>query len=82
MFVLNHLLAKSSEYDFPICIVFFDDDKAFDNIKHNSLLIAMKIKEKDDYYMKFLAETNKERTAAGINTFANPTRIPIKKRVN
>ena len=42
LFVINQLLERCREYKTPICLVFIDYKKAFDNVGENAVLQALK----------------------------------------
>lgn len=54
-----------------------DYEKAFDKIKQNALLNAIKIQGVANYYIKSLAGAKKRKRTTDVTTFANPIRIPI-----
>ncbi|MFH4984559.1 hypothetical protein AB6A40_011268, partial [Gnathostoma spinigerum] len=80
IFVLNQLLQKSIEHNLPICLVFFDDEKAFDSVETNAVLTALKQQVIENNYIKLLSELN-NGCSMEITLFHSPLRIPIQKGV-
>ncbi|MFH4984569.1 hypothetical protein AB6A40_011278 [Gnathostoma spinigerum] len=78
IFVLNQMIERAREYRLPLCLLFVDFEKAFDNVEVNAVLNALKSQGVEDSYIKILAEANSGCTT-DINIFGSPITIPIAK---
>ncbi|MFH4975096.1 hypothetical protein AB6A40_001805, partial [Gnathostoma spinigerum] len=80
IFVLNQMIERATKYRLPLCLLFVDYEKAFDNVEINAVLKALKSQGFEDSYIKILAEANSGCTT-DINVFGSPIMIPIAKGV-
>ncbi|MFH4978937.1 hypothetical protein AB6A40_005646 [Gnathostoma spinigerum] len=80
IFVLNQMTERAREYRLPLRLLFLDFEKAFDNVKINAVLNALKSQGVEDNYIKILAEANSGFTA-DISIFGSPIRVSIAKGV-
>ncbi|MFH4984918.1 hypothetical protein AB6A40_011627, partial [Gnathostoma spinigerum] len=78
IFVLNQMIERAREL--PLCLVFVDFEKAFDNVEINAVLNGLKSQGVKVSYIKILVEANSGYTT-DINVFCSPITIPIAKGV-
>ena len=60
---LSQVVEKSKEYQFNLCLGFIDNEKAFENIDHQSLLTALEKQCIDRKYIQIIKAIYKEPTA-------------------
>ncbi|MFH4977278.1 hypothetical protein AB6A40_003987 [Gnathostoma spinigerum] len=80
IFVLNQMIETAREYWLPLCLLFVDYEKAFDNAEINAVMNTLKSQGVEDSYIKILVEANSGYTT-DINVFGSPIKIPIAKGV-
>ncbi|MFH4976987.1 hypothetical protein AB6A40_003696 [Gnathostoma spinigerum] len=76
IFILNQMIERAREYRLPLCLLFVDYEKAFDNVEINAVWNALKSQGVKDSCIKILAEANSGCTT-DINVFGSPIKIPI-----
>ena len=60
---LSQVVEKSKEYQFNLCLGFIDNEKAFENIDHQSLLTTLEKQCIDRKYIQIIKAIYKEPTA-------------------
>ena len=53
--VITQQVEKCNEYTIPLCLVFVDYEKAFDSVKHNGIIDAMRAHGIQETYVETLA---------------------------
>ena len=80
LFTLNQLIEKSQEYQIPIHLAFIDYSKAFDSLKHEFMLSALKKQGVSEVWINLITEMYNNLEAKKITDKIGPN-FPIKKGV-